>query len=141
MGLESSILALSIPAVVMSILGTVVTILCIVYRRQIASYYFDFRSRWHSRRDSFPKWFLLFLKLTIGLVGFSLIVAGIILMPLPGPGAVIVIAGAGLLDLEFGWIVPFLQRCVNLLPDRWTPKALQDGLANLKETNSDSEKD
>jgi uncharacterized protein (TIGR02611 family) len=40
---------------------------------------------------------------TVAVVGLALVVAGIILMPLPGPGLLVVIAGLAVLATEFAW--------------------------------------
>lgn len=42
-------------------------------------------------------------KLIIGLIGFPIIVVGIILIPLPGPGLLICLLGLIILSFEFEW--------------------------------------
>lgn len=42
-------------------------------------------------------------RVTIGIVGFPLIILGIILIPLPGPGLLISFAGLLVLSSEFEW--------------------------------------
>ena len=44
------------------------------------------------------------LRLTaVTVAGFALVVLGIILMPLPGPGSLVVLAGLGVLGTEYAW--------------------------------------
>ena len=40
-------------------------------------------------------------KIIVSVVGFSVVVIGIILLPLPGPGMLIIIAGVAILATEF----------------------------------------
>jgi uncharacterized protein (TIGR02611 family) len=42
-------------------------------------------------------------RVIVAVVGFAIIVAGIVLIPLPGPGWLIVFAGLALLSTEFVW--------------------------------------
>jgi uncharacterized protein (TIGR02611 family) len=42
-------------------------------------------------------------RVLIGIAGGSLIALGLILIPLPGPGIPVVIAGVALLAQEFAW--------------------------------------
>lgn len=42
-------------------------------------------------------------RAVIGVLGFATIIVGIILLPLPGPGWLIIFAGLGLLSTEFDW--------------------------------------
>ena len=44
--------------------------------------------------------------------GFAVVVAGIALLPLPGPGWVIIFVGLGLLSLEFTWAGRALDRAL-----------------------------
>ena len=43
------------------------------------------------------------------MLGVAIIVAGIILLPLPGPGWLIIFGGLGLLATEFEWAARLLQ--------------------------------
>jgi uncharacterized protein (TIGR02611 family) len=45
----------------------------------------------------------LTLRIVIGLVGAVVVVVGLVLVPLPGPGWLIVLAGLAILSLEFEW--------------------------------------
>lgn len=42
-------------------------------------------------------------RIAVGVVGGVVVALGIVLMPLPGPGALIVLAGLGILATEFEW--------------------------------------
>jgi len=71
-------------------------------------------TRWHSSRFG-----RLTGKIAIGVIGVSVILVGIVLLPLPGPGWVIIFTGLGLLAIEFVWarrLLRFARRQVG----RWT---------------------
>jgi uncharacterized protein (TIGR02611 family) len=58
-------------------------------------------------------------KIAVGAIGVSVILVGIVLLPLPGPGWLIIFAGLGLLAVEFVWarrLLRFARRHVG----RWT---------------------
>jgi uncharacterized protein (TIGR02611 family) len=40
-------------------------------------------------------------RIGIAIAGGSVVIAGVILLPLPGPGALVIAAGLGILSLEF----------------------------------------
>lgn len=42
-------------------------------------------------------------KIVIGIVGVSVVILGFILIPLPGPGLLVIVAGLAILSLEFEW--------------------------------------
>jgi uncharacterized protein (TIGR02611 family) len=42
-------------------------------------------------------------QIGVGIVGFAIIIAGIIMLPLPGPGWVVIFAGLAVLGTEFVW--------------------------------------
>lgn len=77
-------------------------------------------------------------RIGITVVGVAVIVGGIILLPLPGPGWLIIFAGLGILGTEYAWARRLL-RWVRHLVWRWTawaalqPRWLQAlfGLAGL----------
>jgi len=56
---------------------------------------------------SFPRWFRL---LVVSSVGFSLLLIGLVLLVLPGPGIPVLIAAFLVLGLEFAWAERFLHR-------------------------------
>jgi len=59
------------------------------------------------------------LKLTVATLGGLLVLAGLILVPLPGPGWLIVIAGLAILAIEFAW-ARHLLRFTRRQLGRWT---------------------
>lgn len=42
-------------------------------------------------------------KLIVAMIGFPLIIVGLLLLVLPGPGLLVIIAGLFVLSLEFAW--------------------------------------
>jgi uncharacterized protein (TIGR02611 family) len=58
-------------------------------------------------------------RLVVGLVGVAVIALGIVLLPLPGPGWLVVFLGLGILATEFAWA----ERLLDYAKDRvraWT---------------------
>jgi len=51
-------------------------------------------------------------KLIVGLVGFPLLIFGIILIPLPGPGLIVSFLALGVLSTEFKWANKYLDTTV-----------------------------
>jgi len=49
-------------------------------------------------------------RIAIGTLGFSILVVGLILIPLPGPGLLVTVAGLFILSLEFAWAEKHFQR-------------------------------
>ena len=49
-------------------------------------------------------------QIGISLVGFSVLLLGILLIPLPGPGSLVILAGLAVLALEFQWAMRWFQR-------------------------------
>lgn len=49
-------------------------------------------------------------RVVLLVVGLTIVVIGVILMPLPGPGLLIVLGGLALLALEFAWARIWMQR-------------------------------
>lgn len=82
------------------------------------------RARYHHHRgrlDAYPR-LRLGYKLVVGLVGFVVIVVGLILVPLPGPGWLIVFLGVAVLSTEFPAaqrLVDRVRRVVRLARVRW----------------------
>jgi uncharacterized protein (TIGR02611 family) len=54
-------------------------------------------------------------KVVVLLVGLPLLIVGIILIPLPGPGILITLLAGLLLSLEFSWAERHLQRALTEL--------------------------
>ena len=61
----------------------------------------------------------LVYRVVIGVLGLTIIVVGLALVPLPGPGWVIVFLGLALLATEFTWAERLLHRG-RLILERWT---------------------
>ncbi len=68
------------------------------------------------RRGSLPK------RVLVGIAGGAITVLGIALMPLPGPGTLIVLAGLSILATEF----LFARRIRHWVQTKW--RALMEGL-------------
>jgi uncharacterized protein (TIGR02611 family) len=61
----------------------------------------------------------LIWKLAIGVIGAAVIVLGLLLIPLPGPGWAIVFLGLGLWATEFHWAHRVLSRA-RIILRQWT---------------------
>ncbi|MEV7970728.1 TIGR02611 family protein [Sphaerisporangium sp. NPDC088356] len=61
----------------------------------------------------------LTLKIVIGVVGAALVIGGLLLVPLPGPGWLIVFAGLAVLATEFEWAHRLLEFAKKTLSS-WT---------------------
>lgn len=120
------------PFLVFSIGGTILTVVVYWYRGLLARCYRGMKNQWHQIRGRVPSWMLPILRGGIGLLGAGLVLGGLLLVPLPGPGNLLVLGGAALLDLEFGWAIPLLEWVLKWWPDRWTPKRLKRGNLQLK---------
>lgn len=48
--------------------------------------------------------------IAVATLGFSVLIVGLILIPLPGPGLLVTIAGLFILSLEFAWADRHFQR-------------------------------
>jgi uncharacterized protein (TIGR02611 family) len=62
----------------------------------------------------------LTLKIIVGVVGAALVIGGLLLVPLPGPGWLIVFAGLAVLATEFAWahrLLEFAKRTVSAWTD------------------------
>ena len=59
------------------------------------------------------------LKLGVGFVGFIVVAGGLVLVPLPGPGWLIVFAGIAIWSIEFSW-AKRLNRYVRYQVATWT---------------------
>jgi uncharacterized protein (TIGR02611 family) len=66
-------------------------------------------------------------RIAVTVVGALVVVAGIILLPLPGPGWLVIFAGLGLLASEYEWAARLLRRARELV-GRWTRWALRQPL-------------
>ncbi len=61
-------------------------------------------------------------KAAIAVVGGLLTIIGLILIPLPGPGFLVVFAGVFILSLEFAWFEQHVHRTRKLLKSVAKPK-------------------
>ncbi|HEY3050406.1 MAG TPA: PGPGW domain-containing protein [Gaiellaceae bacterium] len=57
------------------------------------------------------------VRIAAALGGFLIMLVGIILIPLPGPGLLVVAVGLGVLALEFAWAEHLLERTLDRLSD------------------------
>ncbi|HJQ41584.1 MAG TPA: PGPGW domain-containing protein [Jatrophihabitantaceae bacterium] len=71
-----------------------------------------------ARVRGIPGGFLIW-RVFITLVGAIVIAIGIVLLPLPGPGWLIIFAGLGLLATEYAWAATLLRHVRGLLR-RWS---------------------
>ncbi|WP_369077127.1 TIGR02611 family protein [Symbioplanes lichenis] len=70
----------------------------------------------------------LALKIGVGVLGTIVVVAGIIMIPFPGPGWAVVILGLAIWSVEFAWakrLLHFTRKHVNA----WTQWVLKQSLA------------
>jgi uncharacterized protein (TIGR02611 family) len=58
-------------------------------------------------------------RVGITVAGIGVILIGIVLLPLPGPGWLIIFAGLGILATEYAWAAQLLRRTRRLVR-RWT---------------------
>jgi uncharacterized protein (TIGR02611 family) len=66
-------------------------------------------------------------RIGITVIGVAVIAVGIVLLPLPGPGWLIIFGGLGLLATEYTWAARLLARARSLV-NRWTQWALHKPL-------------
>jgi uncharacterized protein (TIGR02611 family) len=66
-------------------------------------------------------------RISITVVGVAVILVGVLLLPLPGPGWLIIFAGLGLLATEYTWASRLLRRAQRLVGG-WTRWAARQGL-------------
>src|SRR3954451_20465125 len=75
----------------------------------------------HSRFDQIRNWFYatragrIAFRVIVGVLGLALVVVGLLLVPLPGPGWLIVVAGFAIWAVEFAWARRLLHRTRELL--------------------------
>jgi uncharacterized protein (TIGR02611 family) len=55
------------------------------------------------------------IRLVVAIAGFLVVCIGIVLIPLPGPGLLVVAVGLFILALEFAWAERLLERTVDRL--------------------------
>lgn len=66
----------------------------------------------------------LAVRILVTLLGLAVIVVGIVLLPLPGPGWLIIFAGLGILATEYAWAARLLHRTRRYV-EAWTRWALR----------------
>jgi uncharacterized protein (TIGR02611 family) len=75
----------------------------------------------HSRFNQIRDWFhatragRLVFRIVVGVLGLALVVLGLLLVPLPGPGWLVVLAGVAVWAVEFTWARRLLHRARELL--------------------------
>jgi uncharacterized protein (TIGR02611 family) len=79
------------------------------------------RARIRSSRTGRIAW-----RIAITVLGVAIIAAGIVLLPLPGPGWLIIFAGLGLLATEYEWAARLL-RYARRMVSRWTSWVANQG--------------
>ena len=57
------------------------------------------------------------VRIAAAIGGFLIVIVGIIMIPLPGPGLLVVAAGLAVLALEFAWAEQLLERTVDRISD------------------------
>jgi uncharacterized protein (TIGR02611 family) len=67
-------------------------------RHRVRARHAAFRERIRRRRKAY-----LVYRVFIGVVGTAIVLGGLLLLPLPGPGWLIVFLGLGLMATEFHW--------------------------------------
>lgn len=122
------LLTASAGVLVVSVLGTVMTILAVLYRRSLWAYYRQVQTSWNQLNRRLPGPLHWFVQVLVLLLGGGLVLAGLVLIPLPGPGALITLGGIALLDLEFNWIVPTARGAIQRLPAAWRSSSLEQGI-------------
>jgi uncharacterized protein (TIGR02611 family) len=86
---------------------------------------------WRRKIRSNPHSHLIY-RIVVGVVGTAILVIGLIMVPFPGPGWLVVLLGLAVLASEFGWAQRLLQRSRRTLaawnewlkPQPWWVKGL-----------------
>jgi uncharacterized membrane protein len=60
-------------------------------------------------------------RIAVLLAGFVLLLAGLAMLVLPGPGIAVIVLAVVVLATEFVWAHHLLRRGVELVPTRWRP--------------------
>lgn len=80
-----------------------------------------FMARWRRAIRKYP-WLDLVYKIVITVLGVLIVIIGLILVPLPGPGWLIVFIGLTVLGSEFHWarrVLAWLRRILARFWERW----------------------
>lgn len=67
------------------------------------------------------------VRIVVTTAGVAVIALGIVLLPLPGPGWLIIFSGLGILATEYAWAARLLQRARRYV-NAWTRWALRQSL-------------
>lgn len=81
-----------------------------------------FMARWRGAIQRKP-WLNALYKVVITVLGILVVVIGLILVPLPGPGWLIVFVGLTILGTEFHWarrLLTWLRRILSRFWERWS---------------------
>jgi uncharacterized protein (TIGR02611 family) len=87
--------------------------------------------QWRRKIRSNPKFHLIY-RIVVGLLGLAIVVLGLIMVPFPGPGWLVVFLGLGVWASEFEWAQRLLHRAKHTLqvwsewlkPQPWWMKGL-----------------
>jgi len=69
---------------------------------------------WRRKIRSNPHWHLIY-RIVVGVVGLVIVVVGLLLVPFPGPGWLVVFLGLGVWASEFEWAQHLLHRVKRVL--------------------------
>ena len=61
-----------------------------------------------------------FYRVPFALLGFTVVLVGVAMLVLPGPGLLVIAAGLGMLALEFAWAERVLERTLERMSDTST---------------------
>lgn len=71
-------------------------------------------------------------RLAIALFGGAILLLGLVMIPLPGPGLLVIPLGLGILALEFSWAARWLQAARARAADAWRgPQRARDSVARV----------
>jgi len=79
--------------------------------------------KWRRRLRSNPQSHLI-LRIVVGVVGLVIVIVGLIMVPLPGPGWLVVVLGLAVWATEFLWAQRLLQRARHTL-EAWNDWLIQ----------------
>jgi len=71
-------------------------------------------------------------KLIVAVIGFTVLLIGILMIVLPGPAIVFIPLGIGILAIEFIWARKLLQKMKDNIPFKRKPPGKDDGEGQLK---------
>jgi uncharacterized membrane protein len=72
-------------------------------------------------------------QVAVLMAGFLLLLAGLAMLVLPGPGLVVIVLACLVLATEFAWATHLLRRGVAMVPTRWR-SGIEQRLAAPKST-------